>query len=248
MTACPVCEAGRRGKSPRARSPCPLPDTDAWERTAPAVTETIAAPRYITYVPLADLKPAPRNPKRHELELIIASIDMHGLVEIPIVDERTQQTLHGHGRRESLLEMQNRGMRAPSGIVIDEDGGWLVPVLRGWASKNDAEAEALAIKLNRLPGEGGWNPRELAEILEDLATNEAELFDSLAIPHEEIDELLSQVDPETLPGGRENEPATLHLPDDSGDSTGGDGLSPDDEGRAPHTTCPACGHQFTTGR
>ncbi|MCX5182674.1 hypothetical protein [Streptomyces sp. NBC_00268] len=211
------------------------------------MTETIARPpRFIAYVPLTDLTPAPRNPKRHELELIIASIDMHGLVEIPVVDERTQQTLHGHGRRESLIEMQARGMREPSGIVTDEDGGWLVPVLRGWSSKNDAEAEALAIKLNRLPGEGGWDPRELAEVLEDLATNEVELFDSLAIPHDEIDRLLGQVDPETLPGdGREDEPARLHLPDDG---EHGDELSPDDEGRARHTTCPACGHMFTSSR
>ncbi|WP_328491193.1 ParB N-terminal domain-containing protein [Streptomyces zaomyceticus] len=211
------------------------------------MTETIARPpRFTGYVPLTDLSPADRNPKRHELELMIASIDMHGLVEIPVVDERTQKTLHGHGRRESLIEMQSRGMSAPSGIVIDEDGGWLVPVLRGWSSKNDAEAEALAIKLNRLPGEGGWDPRELAEVLEDLATGDAELFDSLAIPHDEIDNLLRQVDPETLPGGgRENETPLLHLPDDE---DRGDGLSPDDEGRAAHTTCPACGHLFTSGR
>ncbi|MFB6630055.1 hypothetical protein ACFCWY_09175 [Streptomyces sp. NPDC056362] len=211
------------------------------------MTETIARPpRFTAYVPLTNLAPADRNPKRHELELMIASIDMHGLVEIPVVDERTQKTLHGHGRRESLIEMQARGMRAPSGIVIDEDGGWLVPILRGWASRSDAEAEALAIKLNRLPGEGGWDPREFAEVLEDLATNEAELFDSLAIRHDEMDILLGQVDPETLPGGiREDEPAVLHLPDDGERS---DGLSPDDEGRAPHTTCPACGHLFTTSR
>lgn len=212
------------------------------------MTETIARPpRFIAYLPLTDLTPADRNPKRHELELMIASIDMHGLVEIPVVDERTQKTLHGHGRRESLIEMQTRGMRAPSGIVIDEDGGWLVPVLRGWASKSDAEAEALAIKLNRLPGEGGWNPRELAEILEDLATGEPELFDSLAFTADDMDKLLGQVDPETLPGGgRENEPPTLHLPDDGDHGDGG--LSPDDDGRAAHTTCPACGHMFTPSR
>jgi ParB-like chromosome segregation protein Spo0J len=211
------------------------------------VTETIARPpRYITYVPLTDLTPAPRNPKRHELELLIDAIRMHGLVEVPVADERTHYVLHGHGRREALIEMQVRGMPLPGGVVLDEDGGWLVPVLRGWASKSDAEAEALAIKLNRLPGEGGWNAREFAEVLEDLATNAAELFDSLAIPHDEIDKMLGQVDPETLPGGlRENEPPTLHLPDD-GDH--GDGLSADDDGRAAHTACPACGHQFNTGR
>ncbi|MGW2496287.1 ParB N-terminal domain-containing protein [Streptomyces pseudogriseolus] len=212
------------------------------------MTETIARPpRFITYVPLTDLTPAPRNPKRHELELLIDAIRMHGLVEVPVADERTQCVLHGHGRREALIEMQNRGMTTPGGVVLDEDGGWLVPVLRGWSSRNDAEAEALAIKLNRLPGEGGWDPREFAAVLEDLATNEVELFDSLAIPHDEIDKLLGQVDPETLPGGvREDEQPTLHLPDD-GDHGDGD-LSPDDDGRAAHATCPACGHLFNTGR
>ncbi|MFD5856021.1 ParB N-terminal domain-containing protein [Streptomyces chartreusis] len=210
------------------------------------MTETIAASRYIGYVPLADLAPAPRNPKRHKLELIIASINMHGLVEIPVVDERTQQTLHGHGRREALLEMQNRGTPVPSGIVVDEDGGWLVPILRGWSSRNDAEAEALSIKLNRLPGEGGWDPRALAEVLEDLATNEAELFDSLAIPYDEIDKMLGQVGLETLAGGLpEDETRQFHLPDDG---ERGDEHSPDDEGRAPRTTCPACGHLFTSSR
>lgn len=209
------------------------------------MTETVVAPRYVSYVPLADLNPAPRNPKRHELELIIDSIRMHGLVEIPVVDERTECTLHGHGRRESLLEMQARGLPAPNEVLIDDNGDWLVPVLRGWSSRSDAEAEALAIKLNRLPGAGGWNPREFAAILEDLATGDAELFDSLAIPDDEIDQLLRQVDPETLPGGiREDEPATLHLADD-GDDTG---LSPDDDGRAALSTCPACGHAFANGR
>ncbi|MGW8387078.1 ParB N-terminal domain-containing protein [Streptomyces albidoflavus] len=210
------------------------------------MTETIAKPpRFLTYVPLTDLAPALRNPKRHELELIIDSIGMHGLVETPVVDERTQRTLHGHGRRESLIEMQVRGMRPPDGIVVDEDGGWLVPVLRGWSSRNDADAEAVAIKLNRLPGEGGWHPREFAEVLEDLATNEAELFDSLAIPAAEMDILFAQIDPETLPGGgSEDSPAVQHLPADGA----ADGLSPDDEGRAAHATCPACGHMFTSGR
>lgn len=211
------------------------------------MTETIAKPpRFIAYVPLTDLTPAPRNPKRHELELLIDAIRMHGLVEVPVADERTRYVLHGHGRREALIEMQCRGMSLPGGLVLDEDGGWLVPVLRGWASKSDAEAEALAIKLNRLPGDGGWDAREFAAVLEDLATGDAELFDSLAIPHDEIDKLLGQVDPETLPGGvLEDAPPTLQLPDDGEHE---DGLSPDDDGRAAHTVCPTCGHLFNPGR
>ncbi|MEV7512101.1 ParB N-terminal domain-containing protein [Streptomyces sp. NPDC091201] len=209
------------------------------------MNETVIAPRYITYVPLTDLHPAPRNPKRHALELIIDSIRLHGLVETPVADERTGRVLHGHGRREALIELQTRGAQTPDGVLLDNDGGWLIPLLRGWSSRDDAEAEALAIKLSRLPGEGGWDPREFAAVLEDLATNDAELFDSLAIPHDEIDQMLRLVDPETLPGGlREAETPTLHLSDDGGT----DELSPDDAGRPATQTCPACGHHFASGR
>ncbi|AKN68783.1 hypothetical protein QR97_02270 [Streptomyces sp. PBH53] len=213
------------------------------------MTDTVPAPRRITYIPLTDLPPAPRNPKRHDLELIIDSIRMHGLVEIPVVDERTQRTLHGHGRREALIEMQVRGMTTPGGVLVDEDGGWLVPVLRGWSSTSDAEAEALAIKLNRIPSQGGWDPRELAATLEDLVTGDTELYDSLAFDDHELEELLRQVDPETLPGAvNDSQPTVLHLPDDGiGDGTG-DGLSPNDEDRARLVTCPACGHAFGPGR
>ncbi|MFH8466068.1 ParB N-terminal domain-containing protein [Streptomyces sp. NPDC017991] len=212
------------------------------------MTETVPAPRYTTYVPLTDLSPAPGNPKRHEVERIIESITTHGFVDQPIADERTATILGGHGRREALIEMQSRGTSLPDGILVDNDGGWLVPVQRGWASRSDTEAKALNIKLNKIGADGGWQPRSLAAYLEDIVTADAELFDSLAIPEDELESLLRQVDPETLPGAiNEGQAPVLHLPDE-GDAGLGDGLSPDDEGRARLVNCPACGHMFTPGR
>ncbi|BCK73070.1 hypothetical protein Srufu_070230 [Streptomyces libani subsp. rufus] len=213
------------------------------------MTETVPAPRYTTYVPLEDLAPAPGNPKQHEVERIIESIRTHGFVDQPIADERTGTILGGHGRREALIEMQARGERLPGGLLLDNDGGWLVPVQRGWASRSDAEAKALNIKLNKISADGGWQPRSLAAYLEDIVTADAELFDSLAIPEDELESLLRQVDPETLPGAiNDGQAPVLHLPDDSRHGLDGDGLSPDDEGRARLATCPACGHAFTPGR
>ncbi|WP_435059435.1 ParB N-terminal domain-containing protein [Streptomyces sp. bgisy060] len=214
------------------------------------MTETVHAPRYTTYIPLTDLTPAPGNPRRHEIERIIESITTHGFVDQPIADERTGTILGGHGRREALIEMQARGARLPDGILLDNDGGWLVPVQRGWASRSDAEAKALNIKLNRLTQDGGWDPRALASYFEDIVTADAALYDSLAIPDEELETLLRQVDPETLPGAihdRANQPPALHLPDDqpSADSTN---PTPDDEGRSRLITCPACRHAFAPGR
>ncbi|MGW1275470.1 ParB N-terminal domain-containing protein [Streptomyces tsukubensis] len=214
------------------------------------MTETMPAPRYTTYIPLDSLAPTPGNPKLHEIERLIASIADHGFLDQPIVDERTGLAIGGHGRREALHEMRHRGMPTPDGILVDDDGSWLVPVQRGWASRTDAEAKTVIIKINRLTQDGGWEPRALAAFFEDIVTSDTALYDSLAIPDEELEELLRRVDPETLPGAindSDNRPPVLHLPDDQ--PTGGEaGLSPDDDGRARLVDCPACGHLFAPGR
>lgn len=57
------------------------------------------------------------------------------------------------------------GPGEPEGIAVDEAGDWSAPVVRGWSSADDDEAEALLIALNRLPEAGGWDTRGLAEIL-----------------------------------------------------------------------------------
>ncbi|MFE1270613.1 ParB N-terminal domain-containing protein [Streptomyces sp. NPDC058758] len=206
---------------------------------------TLPAPRYITYVPLTDLPADPANPKGHEIERVIASITDHGFVETVVADERTGMLIAGHGRREALIEMQIRGLPLPDGLLLDDDGGWLVPVTRGWASKDDRQARALLILLNRLPEAGGWLPGPLATILEDLATADPDLLDSLCFTDDEMENLLRQVDPETLPQGPDGTSTTDH--DDLYSGDGGLADSGDDD-RATSTCCPACGHVFSPGR
>ncbi|MER7937822.1 MULTISPECIES: ParB N-terminal domain-containing protein [unclassified Streptomyces] len=207
----------------------------------------LQAPRWITYIPLTDLPPDPANPRLHELERIIASIKDHGFINTPVVDERTGLTIAGHGRREALIEMQVRGEPTPDGLLVDDDGGWLVPVTRGWASEDDHQAHAVLILLNRLEEGGGWNPKALAQILEELATGDADLFDSLAYTDDEMEQLLRQVDPETLPQSAAAE-------DGPSDRAGGEEFAEDgydDSGgneRPRGVTCPDCGHVFTPGR
>ncbi|WP_329317152.1 ParB N-terminal domain-containing protein (plasmid) [Streptomyces sp. NBC_01278] len=201
-----------------------------------------AAPRYTTYVPLGDLTPSPGNPKRHEIERLIESIESHGFLDQFIVDERTGLIIGGHGRREALIEMQSRGARLPAGLLVDDDGGWLVPVQRGWASRDDLEAKAVIIKLNRLSEAGGWDSRSLAEYLEELATGDAALFDSLNFADDEMEELLRRVDPETLPGGS---PDTEKL--DLGPAAGDLSETGDNE-RSRTVCCPACGELFSPGQ
>ncbi|MGW0763671.1 ParB N-terminal domain-containing protein [Streptomyces sp. NPDC002814] len=208
----------------------------------------LTAPRYISYIPLTDLPPDPANPKKHEIERIIASIKDHGFIDTPTVDERTSRVIAGHGRREALIEMQVRGEPCPDGLLLDDDGGWLVPVTRGWASLNDRQAHAVLILLNRLGAAGGWDSHALAEILEDLATSDADLFDSLCISDDEMEELLREVDPEGLPQGPDGTDAP-EKEERFGDDFADDGYADSgDNERSGTVCCPACGHMFSPGR
>lgn len=125
--------------------------------------------RWTEYVRLDELEPAPRNAKRHDVPGIIRSLTRFGLTQVvAVVDERTGKLHSGHGRREALLKLHEDGKAPPAGVRVDEDGGWLVPVGRGWRSKNAKDAEAALVGDNQLTIAGGWDMEELAASLKAL--------------------------------------------------------------------------------
>lgn len=128
--------------------------------------------RYVDYVPLEQVRLATRNPKSHDTAGIANSIHHHGFAELPLLDERTGRLVAGHGRITTLRARVAAGDTAPDGVRVDDDGHWLVPVIRGWASRADADAEAYGTASNRLTELGGWNDRELAAVLRDLAADD----------------------------------------------------------------------------
>ncbi|MGA5822218.1 ParB N-terminal domain-containing protein [Kitasatospora sp. NPDC094028] len=204
-------------------------------------TPPVQAPRWIAYMPLQALTPATRNPKLHELPLIKASIREHGFVDPVLVDERTGRSIAGHGRHEALVEMYADGETTPDGVLLDDDGSWLLPVTRGWSSRTDAEADALIIKLNRITAQADWDRRMLAGMLEDLVTTDASLFDSLAYTDDEMETLLRAAPAEAL-----GEEPALALTSDLGDDTS---FNDDDNEEGPRLVrCPTCGDQFTPRR
>lgn len=133
------------------------------------------AARTIEYMPVADLPEAPRNPKAHAEDELTASMARFGYVEPIILDERTGRIVSGHGRKHELLRGQEAGEAPPDGVLVADDGSWLAPVSRGWASKDDAEAEAFVIAANRIGERGGWHNDLLAEVLADLGKIEGGL-------------------------------------------------------------------------
>lgn len=124
--------------------------------------------RRIEYLPLDEVPSALKNPKRHDDELLDASFGRFGVVDIPVVDERTGRLVSGHGRRDTILRARDSGAPPPDGVRVREDGTWLVPVVRGWASVDDDDAHAAGVAMNRASEAGGWDDREVTELLREL--------------------------------------------------------------------------------
>ena len=121
----------------------------------------------VKYIPLADLKPATRNPKDHDISAIVESFKRFGFVAPGILNEATGRIVVGHGRAEALAVMKNDG-EDPPGRITKKNGDWLVPVVHGISFENDEEAEAYLLADNRLTELGGWDEAQLAELLKEF--------------------------------------------------------------------------------
>ena len=121
--------------------------------------------RWIEYQRLPDVVRAARNPKGHDDAAIAASIRRFGYTAPVQVDERTGRLVGGHGRLGVVEAAVARGDALPDGLDVDTDGVWLIPVVRGWASTSDAEAEAYLVADNQLTIAGGWVVPDLADML-----------------------------------------------------------------------------------
>jgi len=131
-----------------------------------------APTRRIALTPLSRVLPAARNVKTHDMESIKGSIKRFGFADALVLDERTGRLVSGHGRLEALSELEKEGAEPPDGVEV-AGGEWCVPVQRGWASKNDTEAEAFLLAANKLVDAGGWDDAALIEVLKSLEEQDA---------------------------------------------------------------------------
>lgn len=120
---------------------------------------------------LSKIRSADRNPKNHSVALLNQSMSRFGVAELPLLDERTGKLVAGHGRLKALREMHEKGEPAPKDVTV-VDGEWLVPVQRGWASKDDAAASAYLLASNKTTELGGWDSKELDALLVELGADQ----------------------------------------------------------------------------
>lgn len=168
------------------------------------------ADRRVEYMRITDIEPALRNPKGHDADAIAASVDRFGLAELPLVDERTGRLVAGHGRVDGLIARRRATELPPDGVRVDDDGEWLVPVIRGWSSPTDEDAEAYLVASNRLTVLGEWDEPGLADLLTDLRDRDAALLAVTGFTDDDIAKMLTE--PTVLPDAL--------APGDSGPSGG----------------------------
>lgn len=152
---------------------------------------TSTGTRQISYVRLDDIREAEINPKEHDLEAVRASVRRYGFVTPGLRDDRTGRLIAGHGRTLVLRGMHTAGDPAPDGIHVDDDGMWLVPVITGWASRNDAEAAAYLVIDNHHPTLGGWDDTALGELLAGIRDADADLLDIVGFADTDLAALLA---------------------------------------------------------
>ncbi len=133
----------------------------------------------LRYIPLSAAREWERNPKRHDIPGIIASIRLYGFQDPPKFDTSLNNgeggLAHGNGRTHALAIMQANGEDPPRGIAVDDVGEWTIPVIFGNDQPSEAIATAYAIDHNNLTLIGGdfspmqtvrmWNAREYALLL-----------------------------------------------------------------------------------
>lgn len=156
----------------------------------------------IEFLPLSSLQSAKRNPKKHAKAQIAESFARFGAVEPPALDGRTGRLVAGHGRIETLREMKAAEREPPAGVRVDDSGDWLVPVLAGWSSTNDADAAAYLLASNKLTALGGWEETELGAMLRELA--DADALTGVGFSDKELRKMLAEVveepdEPDELP-------------------------------------------------
>ncbi|MCH9650807.1 MAG: hypothetical protein K0U98_21450 [Deltaproteobacteria bacterium] len=182
----------------------------------------------LRYIPLPQARRWDANPKRHDLDRLVRSIETHGFGDPPKYDATLGALVYGNGRTEALERMRQAEKEPPRGILALEDGQWAVPVIFGVDAESMAAAVAFAIDHNNLTLLGGdLGFTELLQIWDEPG------LQSVLTEVPDAGELLASLDSqdvESLLQGPDFEPVAAEE------------QSRLDEKK--HVTCPECGNEF----
>lgn len=132
----------------------------------------------LRYVPLSQARRWDENPKKHDLDALVRSIETHGYGDPAKFDATLDALVYGNGRTAALEKMRSEGKKPPRGIGVTDKGDWAVPVIFGVDAESRAAAVAFAIDHNNLTLLGGnlgledllgiWDEEGLQRVLREV--------------------------------------------------------------------------------
>ena len=143
---------------------------------------------------LSRVKEYEANPKKHQLEMIIRSIEEFGFTVPVIVNSKNDTLLAGHGRIEALRKMRDSNHETPKGIST-VGGDWVIPVIE--VAVPVELHEAYVIMDNRATEAGGWDGKKLISILERQA--KLGLLETAGFSDDTFRKLLKSLDKQPKP-------------------------------------------------
>lgn len=148
----------------------------------------------IEWMRLDDLVPARRNTRTHDLPAIGAAIRELGFFTQFQIDESTGELVWGHGRLAELRRMRDDGADPPEGVRVDPDdpGEWMVPVVRGWSSRDSLHADAVREADNAVAQTGGFDAARQLDVLGDLAAERPDYLRGTGRDSDYLDRLLAE--------------------------------------------------------
>jgi ParB-like nuclease domain len=119
------------------------------------VIEVTKRPHHsLAHLPILDLKPDPRNPRKHsraQIRAIARSIETFGF-NAPILIDSENRVVAGHGRLDAAKWLKLES----------------VPVIR-LAHLTEAQAKAYMLADNKLTDRSSWDDRKVAIVLKELS-------------------------------------------------------------------------------
>lgn len=149
----------------------------------------------IDYMVLSDLtqRKWSGNPKDHNMVQLHGLMEKYGFVAPIAINEENGELLWGHGRIDTLVQRKAAGESVPD-RCREEDGDWLVPVIRGIRLDED-DGHAYVLADNRSVELGGWDMTMLAEALHDLSDGDEHEITIIGWSDQDLEDILAMLGP-----------------------------------------------------